>query len=111
MTDSHGTMISVYVGDSMTKLNRCSGPRILLFVTIAIAALGCPQPTLRPPHWMPKAAAGEELFATFHTSEGVFVARLFSKDAPRTVENFVGLAAGEKEWTHPRELKPMRKPL
>ena len=27
--------------------------------------------------------------------------KLFPKDAPKTVENFVGLATGEKEWTHP----------
>ena len=27
--------------------------------------------------------------------------KLFAKDAPKTVENFVGLATGEKEWTHP----------
>ena len=27
--------------------------------------------------------------------------RLFTKDAPKTVENFVGLATGEKEWTNP----------
>jgi len=31
----------------------------------------------------------------------VIVVRLFAHDAPKTVENFVGLATGEKEWTHP----------
>jgi peptidyl-prolyl cis-trans isomerase A (cyclophilin A) len=45
--------------------------------------------------------AGKELFATFDTSEGTIVVRLFTKDAPKTVENFVGLATGEKEWSHP----------
>jgi len=50
---------------------------------------------------MEEAKAGKELFATFETSEGVIKCRLFSKDAPKTVENFVGLATGEKPWTHP----------
>jgi peptidyl-prolyl cis-trans isomerase A (cyclophilin A) len=35
--------------------------------------------------------------------------QLFPKDAPKTVENFVGLASGEKEWTHPA--KPGAKQL
>ena len=48
-----------------------------------------------------EAQAGKELFATFDTSEGAIVVRLFTQDAPKTVENFVGLATGEKEWTHP----------
>ncbi|MFT3836086.1 MAG: peptidylprolyl isomerase [Myxococcaceae bacterium] len=45
--------------------------------------------------------AGAELFAHFDTSEGKIVCRLFTKDAPKTVENFVGLATGEKEWKDP----------
>ncbi len=50
---------------------------------------------------MDEARAGKELYATFDTTEGTIVVKLFSKDAPNTVENFVGLATGEKEWTHP----------
>ncbi len=50
---------------------------------------------------MEEARAGQELFATFDTTEGKIVVRLFAKDAPKTVENFVGLATGEKEWVHP----------
>ncbi|HEY8211099.1 MAG TPA: peptidylprolyl isomerase, partial [Myxococcaceae bacterium] len=50
---------------------------------------------------MDEARAGTELYATFDTTEGTVVCRLFSKDAPKTVENFVGLATGEKPWTHP----------
>jgi peptidyl-prolyl cis-trans isomerase A (cyclophilin A) len=45
--------------------------------------------------------AGKELYAHFDTTEGKIVVKLFTKDAPKTVENFVGLATGEKEWTHP----------
>jgi peptidyl-prolyl cis-trans isomerase A (cyclophilin A) len=45
--------------------------------------------------------AGHELYARFETSEGTIVVKLFSTEAPKTVENFVGLATGEKAWTHP----------
>jgi peptidyl-prolyl cis-trans isomerase A (cyclophilin A) len=37
-----------------------------------------------------------EIYAAFDTTEGSFKARLFSEQAPRTVENFVGLAEGTK---------------
>ncbi|MFT3708458.1 MAG: peptidylprolyl isomerase [Archangium sp.] len=50
---------------------------------------------------MEDARAGQELFAEFDTTEGVITVRLFAKDAPKTVENFVGLATGEKQWTDP----------
>jgi peptidyl-prolyl cis-trans isomerase A (cyclophilin A) len=40
-------------------------------------------------------------YATFETTEGTIVCRLFEKDAPKTVANFVDLAEGKREWTHP----------
>jgi peptidyl-prolyl cis-trans isomerase A (cyclophilin A) len=39
--------------------------------------------------------------ATFHTTEGDITVNLFGNHAPKTVKNFVGLAVGEIEWTHP----------
>lgn len=39
--------------------------------------------------------------ATIKTSAGDIVVELFSNHAPVTVENFVGLATGEKAWKHP----------
>jgi peptidyl-prolyl cis-trans isomerase A (cyclophilin A) len=42
------------------------------------------------------------VYAEFITSEGNFTIRLFDKEAPNTVANFVGLAEGTKEWTDPR---------
>ena len=46
-----------------------------------------------------------ELYATFETTEGNIVCRLFDKDAPKTVANFVELAEGKREWTHPNTRK------
>src|ERR1051326_3090516 len=40
-------------------------------------------------------------YATFETSEGNITCRLFEKDAPKTVQNFIDLAEGKREWTHP----------
>jgi len=40
-------------------------------------------------------------YAIFDTSEGEIVCRLFEKDAPKTVQNFIDLAEGKREWTHP----------
>jgi len=40
-------------------------------------------------------------YAIFNTSEGTVVCRLFEKEAPKTVANFVELAEGERDWTHP----------
>ncbi|WNG36915.1 peptidylprolyl isomerase [Archangium minus] len=61
---------------------------------------------------MDEARAGNDLYATFDTTEGQIVVKLFPKDAPETVQNFVGLATGEKEWTHPATRERMTgKPL
>ncbi|PZR09916.1 MAG: peptidylprolyl isomerase [Archangium gephyra] len=35
------------------------------------------------------------------TNNGTIVLKLFSKDAPKTVKNFVGLSTGEREWRNP----------
>ena len=48
--------------------------------------------------------------AEFVTSEGSFTARLFDEEVPNTVANFVGLAEGTKEWTHPGTREKMRTP-
>jgi peptidyl-prolyl cis-trans isomerase A (cyclophilin A) len=38
-------------------------------------------------------------YAIFETSQGTIVVKLLEKEAPKTVENFVGLAEGTKEFT------------
>jgi peptidyl-prolyl cis-trans isomerase A (cyclophilin A) len=39
--------------------------------------------------------------ATVHTTLGDIKVNLFGNHAPATVDNFVGLATGTKEWKHP----------
>ena len=41
-------------------------------------------------------------YAVLDTEKGVITCRLFEKEAPVTVANFIGLATGTKEWKHPR---------
>ncbi|MBI2368793.1 MAG: peptidylprolyl isomerase [Deltaproteobacteria bacterium] len=60
---------------------------------------------------MDEARAGHSLYATFETSMGNLVVELLPAEAPKTVENFVGLASGEKEWTDPRTNKKSVAPL
>ncbi|MEV7287890.1 peptidylprolyl isomerase [Streptomyces sp. NPDC093252] len=43
----------------------------------------------------------EQLYATLKTNNGDIEIRLFPDHAPQTVKNFVELATGEREWTHP----------
>ena len=40
--------------------------------------------------------------ATIKTTAGDIVVELYGNHAPKTVRNFVGLATGEQEWTHPQ---------
>lgn len=42
------------------------------------------------------------VLAHFDTTLGKFTAELFEDKTPKTVANFVGLADGTKEWTHPK---------
>ena len=44
----------------------------------------------------------ERLVATLSTNYGDITVTLFPDQAPKTVDNFVGLAEGTKEWTDPR---------
>jgi len=53
----------------------------------------------------------EPLYAALKTSMGVIVIHLFEDKAPKTVENFVGLATGTKEWTDPRTGQKVKQPL
>ena len=57
-------------------------------------------------------AASPPKTAVIQTTKGSITLKLFPEKAPKTVENFVGLATGSKEWTDPKTGKKMkRKPL
>ncbi|WP_432028427.1 peptidylprolyl isomerase [Streptomyces sp. 1222.5] len=53
----------------------------------------------------------EQLYATLKTDHGDIVVRLFPNHTPVTVRNFVELAQGEREWTHPGTGEKTTKPL
>lgn len=50
-------------------------------------------------------------YAIFETSQGDIVAKLFEKEAPKTVENFVGLAEGTKEFADPKTNQKTKRPF
>ena len=50
-------------------------------------------------------------YATFQTSQGKIVCRLYEKEAPKTVANFIDLAEGNREWTHPTNNKKSKEKL
>jgi peptidyl-prolyl cis-trans isomerase A (cyclophilin A) len=59
----------------------------------------------------PSAAKhGPGVYAHLTTNHGTMIARLFDKEVPRTVENFVGLAEGKKQWRNPRTNSMVRRP-
>jgi peptidyl-prolyl cis-trans isomerase A (cyclophilin A) len=94
--------------------------RTAFFLAVALAS--CKDnaaPAASPTPLQPKAAPREleakdvismanipqgpgDLYAVFQTSRGNIVIKLFEKEAPKTVANFVGLATGKQEWVDPR---------
>ncbi|MCI0572224.1 MAG: peptidylprolyl isomerase [Myxococcaceae bacterium] len=91
-------------------------PLLVAALALPLLALAQAKPEQKPApaapgKWTQKVLAGTDLYATLRTSEGDVVVRLFSKDAPKTVANFVGLAAGEKEWRDPKSGQMSRKPF
>ena len=76
----------------------------LAFSLLLFAAFGAPIVAVQKGD----TAVPTGTYAVFTTSEGNFTARLFDQEAPKTVENFVGLATGTKEWTDPRSNKKVK---
>jgi len=85
-------------------------PRLAAVIAVvAPLALLSPSDAASKPKPAKKLAPG--LYATFDTTAGKMTARLYEKEAPRTVANFVGLATGKKTWTDPRTHQQSNKPL
>jgi peptidyl-prolyl cis-trans isomerase A (cyclophilin A) len=78
---------------------------------VALLLLALPSAALAQGKFSKMAASGKPLWVTMKTSLGDITIELYSKDAPKTVTNFVGLATGEKEWTDPRTGEKSKKPL
>lgn len=54
---------------------------------------------------------GGDMIAIFETNKGTFKVKLFAEKAPKTVENFVGLATGTKEFEDPKTGKKVKRPF
>jgi peptidyl-prolyl cis-trans isomerase A (cyclophilin A) len=68
------------------------------------------KPEAKPASPPPSAKHGPGIYARIATSHGEMLARLFDKEAPKTVENFVMLAEGKKQWMNPRSRTMVRRP-
>ena len=60
---------------------------------------------------MAAEGGGSGLFAKFETTQGTITVKLFEKESPKTVANFVGLAEGTKEWTDPKSGQKVKRPF
>ena len=49
-------------------------------------------------------------YAHFETNLGNFTVELYDTKTPKTVANFVGLAEGTREWTHPKTHQKSKTP-
>lgn len=57
------------------------------------------------------AKGNKNMYAVFETTLGKFKIKLFNEQAPRTVQNFVDLAEGHKEFSDPRLSSKSKKPF
>ena len=74
-----------------------------------------PAAPAKAPAQTPAAPAGPALdpglYAIFNTSMGTITAKLYEKETPITVNNFVALAQGKKPWKDPKTGAMVAKPL
>lgn len=75
---------------------------LLLSLVLMIMSLG-------KPVWAEKPAAKNPVY-TITTSMGAIDVELFIKDAPKTVNNFIGLAEGTKAFVDPETKEKVKRP-
>jgi peptidyl-prolyl cis-trans isomerase A (cyclophilin A) len=84
----------------------------LCFLLLLAGGLAAQTPPAAAPSGTPAAPAREDgLYATLKTSQGDITVRLFEKESPITVKNFVALARGTKSWKDPKTGQMVRRPL
>ena len=93
---------------------------LLLLAAVGVAAQTAPAAkpqapkpaTAKPKSTAPaKPALEPGLYATLTTSMGPITFRLYEKESPITVQNFVDLATGRKEFTDPESKQRVKKPF
>jgi peptidyl-prolyl cis-trans isomerase A (cyclophilin A) len=99
------------------RIAECGMKKLACVLLLAVAAAAFGQEAEKkaaPKKTAPRKAAAKRspgAYATLQTSLGRIVCRLYEKEAPKTVANFIGLAEGTKEWTHPAIKARMKTPL
>jgi cyclophilin family peptidyl-prolyl cis-trans isomerase len=82
----------------------CILPSFLIAQTAASKSSTAHRPTqAKSAVQAPAPAANPK--AIIHTTAGDLTCELFPKQAPKTVENFIGLAMGTKDWMNPKTRK------
>lgn len=82
--------------------------RFFRTVSLALAAMAivASSQAQTPPSKPPSAKEyGPGVYAIFQTNMGTIICKLYDTLTPKTVENFVGLAEGTKEYTDPKTNK------
>jgi peptidyl-prolyl cis-trans isomerase A (cyclophilin A) len=80
----------------------CTTVLILCTSLLSRGQASTTKPAAKPPVRTPAAsAASAEPTAILHTTAGDLHCKLFEKETPMTVENFIGLASGTKDWKNP----------
>ncbi|HWU44156.1 MAG TPA: peptidylprolyl isomerase, partial [Bdellovibrio sp.] len=84
-------------------------PRILLCLAFLLCSTSAFAKDVKKEDKSKDSKKGKPMLAVFETSLGNFKVKLFPEEAPKTVENFVGLAEGTIEWTDPKGKKEKKK--
>jgi peptidyl-prolyl cis-trans isomerase A (cyclophilin A) len=82
---------------------------VIALSLVALVASAQVPPTA--PAAAPTAVRPDGLYATFETTMGNIVVKLFEKESPITVKNFIDLAYGRKPWKDAKTGAMVRRPL